>query len=56
LRAAKVGQGYDVKSKGETEAVISTHGRRRRFRSQIAGKRQHIAIDADGVQITHSID
>ena len=56
LLAAKVGQGYDVESQGETEAVITTHGRRRRFRSQIAGKRQHIAIDENGVQVTHSID
>ena len=56
LLATKVAQGYDVESQGETEAVITSHGRRRLFRSQIAGKRQHIAIDVNGAQITHRID
>jgi hypothetical protein len=48
LLAAKVEQGYEVESQGDTEAVIVTRGRRRRFHSPIDGKRQRISIDERG--------
>jgi hypothetical protein len=56
LLATKVEQGYDVESQGDTEAVIATPGRRRRFRSQILGKRQRISIDNEGLRTTRGID
>ena len=48
MLAAKVEQGYEVESQGETEAVVVTRSRRRRFHSQVDGKRQRIAIDEYG--------
>ena len=48
LLAAKIEQGYEVESQGDTEAVIVTRGRRRRFHAAIAGKRQRISIDERG--------
>jgi hypothetical protein len=48
LIAAKVAQGYDVETQSETEAVLVTRGRRRRFRSSLAGKRQRVSIDETG--------
>jgi hypothetical protein len=56
LLATKVEQGYDVESQGDTEAVIVTRGRHRRFRSQTAGKRQRIAIDEQGRVTTHGLE
>jgi hypothetical protein len=56
LLAAKIEQGYDVESQGDTEAVIVTRGRRRRFRSQMVGKRQRIAIDDRGRTTTHGLE
>jgi hypothetical protein len=56
LLAAKVAQGYEVESEGDTEAVIVTRGRRRRLWSHIVGKRQHIAIDELGARTTRAID
>ena len=49
MLAAKVEQGYEVESQGETEAVVTTRGRRRRFHAQIVGKRQRISIDERGL-------
>src|SRR5438270_5830982 len=49
-------QGYDVESQGDTEAVIVTRGRQRRFRSQTVGKRQRIAIDEQGRVTTHGLE
>jgi hypothetical protein len=46
--AAKVEQGYDIESQDDTEAVVVTRGRRRRFRAQIVGQRQRISIDEQG--------
>jgi len=48
MLAAKVEQGYEVESQGETDAVVVTRSRRRRFHSQVVGKRQRISIDEDG--------
>jgi hypothetical protein len=48
LLATKVEQGYDIESQGDTEAVLVTRGRRRLFRSSMAGKRQRISIDEQG--------
>jgi hypothetical protein len=48
LLATKVEQGYDVESQDDTEAVIVTRGRRRLFRSPMAGKRQRISVDEQG--------
>jgi hypothetical protein len=56
LLATKVEQGYDVESQGDTEAVIVTRGRQRRFRSQTVGKRQRIAIDEQGRVTTHGLE
>jgi hypothetical protein len=56
ILATKAEQGYDIESQGETEAVIVCRGRRRRFRSPIAGKRQHISIDHAGKTTTHTLD
>jgi len=56
LLATKVEQGYDVESQGDTEAVIATRGRQRRFRSQTVGKRQRIAIDEQGRVTTHGLE
>jgi hypothetical protein len=56
LLASKVEQGYDVESQGDTEAVIVTRGRHRRFRSQTVGKRQRIAIDEQGRVTTHGLE
>lgn len=55
LLAAKVEQGYDVESHGDTEAVITTRGRRRRFRSSVVGKRQRISIDDQGRTLTRGL-
>jgi hypothetical protein len=52
----KVEQGYDVESQSDTEAVVVTRGRRRRFRSRTTGKRQHISIDHEGKTMTHSLE
>jgi hypothetical protein len=56
LLATKVEQGYDVESQGDTEAVIVTRGRQRRFRSQTVGKRQRIAIDEQGRVTSHGLE
>jgi hypothetical protein len=48
LIAAKVEQGYEVETQSDTEAVLVTRGRRRRFRSSLAGKRQRVSIDETG--------
>jgi hypothetical protein len=56
LLAAKVEQGYVVESQSETEAVVVTRGRRRRFRSQLDGKRQRVSIDAEGNTTTHTLE
>jgi hypothetical protein len=48
LLATKVEQGYDIESQGDTEAVLVTRGRKRLFRSPMAGKRQRISIDEQG--------
>ena len=58
LLATKVEQGYDVESQGDTEAVIVTRGRHRRFRSgsQTVGKRQRISIDEQGGVTTHGLE
>ena len=56
LLATKVEQGYEVESQGDTEAVIATPGRRRRFRAQIAGKRQRISIDELGLTMTRGLE
>ena len=56
LLTAKVEQGYDVESQGETEAVIVTRGRRRRFRSTEVGNRQRIGIDEQGRVTTHALE
>jgi mRNA-degrading endonuclease HigB of HigAB toxin-antitoxin module len=56
LLATKVEQGYDVESQGETDAVIATRGRRRRFHSQVVGKRQRISIDEQGNTTTHGLE
>jgi hypothetical protein len=55
LLAAKVDQGYEVESQGDTEAVIVTRGRRRRFHAQVAGKRQRISIDEQGRMRSHGL-
>ena len=56
LLTAKVEQGYDVESQGDTEAVIVTRGRRRRFRSTEVGNRQQIGIDEQGRVTTHALE
>jgi hypothetical protein len=56
LLATKVEQGYGVESQGDTEAVIVTPGRHRRFRSQTVGKRQRIAIDEHDRVATHGLE
>jgi hypothetical protein len=56
LLATKVEQGYDVESQGDTEAVIATRGRHRRFRSETVGKRQRIAIDEHGRVTAHGLE
>jgi hypothetical protein len=56
LLRAKVEQGYDVESQGDTEAVIVTRGRRRRFRSTEVGNRQRIGIDEQGRVTTHALE
>jgi hypothetical protein len=56
LLATKVEQGYEIESQGDTEAVIATPGRRRRFRAQIAGKRQRISIDDLGNTTTRGLE
>jgi hypothetical protein len=48
LIAAKLAQGYEVETQSDTEAVLVTRGRRRRFRTSLAGKRQRISIDETG--------
>ena len=48
LLTAKIAQGYEVESQSDTEAVLVTRGRRRRFRPSVAGKRQRISIDGQG--------
>jgi hypothetical protein len=53
---AKVEQGYDVESQGDTEAVVVTRGRRRGFRARTTGKRQHISIDPEGKTTTHTLE
>jgi hypothetical protein len=55
LLAAKVEQGYEIESQGDTEAVIVTRGRRRRFREPIAGKRQRISIDERGRKLSRGL-
>jgi len=44
----KIAQGYEVESQSDTEAVLVTRGRRRRFRQTVAGKRQRVSIDEQG--------
>jgi hypothetical protein len=56
LLTTKVEQGYDVESQGDTEAVIVTRGRRRRFRSTEVGNRQRIGIDEQGRVTTHALE
>ena len=56
LLATKVEQGYEIESQGDTEAVIATPSRRRRFRAQIAGKRQRISIDELGNRTTRGLE
>jgi hypothetical protein len=56
LLTTKVEQGYDVESQGDTEAVIVTRGRRRRFRSTPVGNRQRIGIDEQGRVTTHALE
>jgi hypothetical protein len=56
LLTTKVEQGYDVESQGDTEAVIVTRGRRRRFRSTTVGNRQRIGIDEQGRVTTHALE
>jgi hypothetical protein len=53
---AKVDQGYDVESQSDTEAVIVTRARHRRFRSRTTGKRQHISVDHEGKITTHTLE
>jgi hypothetical protein len=48
MLAEKIAQGYDVESQSDIEAVLVTRGRRRRFGSSVAGKRQRISIDEQG--------
>jgi hypothetical protein len=48
MLAERIAQGYAVESQSDTEAVLVTRGRRRRFRSSVAGKRQRISIDEQG--------
>jgi hypothetical protein len=55
LLATKVEQGYEVETRGDTQAVIATPGRRRRFRAQ-AGKRQLISIDERGQTTTRGLE
>jgi hypothetical protein len=56
MLAAKVEQGYEIESQGETEAVVVTRGRRRRFHAAIDGKRQRISIDEQGRPRSHGLD
>lgn len=56
LLTTKVEQGYDVEAQGDTEAVIVTRGRRRRFRSMTVGNRQRIGIDEQGRVTTHPLE
>jgi hypothetical protein len=56
LLRAKVDQGYDVESQSDTEAVIVTRSRHRRFRSRMVGKRQHVSIDHQGKITTHTLE
>ena len=56
LLATKLAQGYDVESQGETEAVVVTRGRRRRFRSETVGNRQRIGIDEQGRVTTDGLE
>lgn len=56
LLATKVAQGYEVETRGDTEAVIATPGRRCRFRAQAAGKRQLISIDERGQTTTRGLE
>jgi hypothetical protein len=56
LLATKVEQGYEVETRGDTQAVIATPGRRRRFRAQPAGKRQLISIDELGQTTTRGLE
>lgn len=53
--AAKIEQGYEVESQSDTEAVLVTRGRRRRFRPSVAGKRQRISIDEEGRMTTRGL-
>jgi hypothetical protein len=55
MLAAKVAQGYGVESQSDTEAVLVTRGRRRRFRSSVEGKRQRISIDGQGRMRTRGL-
>jgi len=48
LLTAKIAQGYEVESQSDTEAVLVTRGRRRRFRQTAGGKRQRVSIDEQG--------
>jgi hypothetical protein len=45
MLTAKIAQGYEVESQSDTEAVLVTRGRRRRFRQTVGGKRQRVSID-----------
>ena len=55
MLATKVEQGYGIESQTDTEAVLVTSGRRRRFRSALAGKRQRISIDGEGRTSTRGL-
>jgi hypothetical protein len=55
MLAAKIEQGYEVESQSDTEAVLVTRGRRRRFRPSVAGKRQRISIDEEGRLTTRGL-
>ena len=54
LLATKLEQGYDVESQGETEAVVVTRGRRRRFRRRADPHEYgHDGDDADQANHLH---
>ena len=46
--AVRVAQGYEVETQSDTEAVLVSRGRRRRFRPSVEGKRQRVSIDEQG--------
>ena len=51
----KVEQGYVVESQTDTDAVLVSKGRRRRFRESRPDTRQAVSIDSRGLATTRSL-